>query len=195
MGGISNAEYLFSFVPCLWCVPEDVAGEASLKKMGKERWIVMVLMCLAGCITGTDASSDPPVVIGAVEDVLLLPLGISAPARIDTGATTTSIDACNLKISDGYASFTLPESCGSQALRLPIVGWRHIRTAAKRQKRPVVEIELCLGTKKIKARANLNDRSSMSYPILIGRNVLAQGFLVDASRTRIQPPLCSDLRE
>jgi hypothetical protein len=176
-------------------VPEGFLREAALKRIGKEGCIMLFLICLTGFIAGSKAFGEAPTVIGAVEDVLLLPMGTKATARIDTGATTTSIDACNLKISDGYASFALPESCGSHELKLPIVGWKYIRTAAKRHKRPIVEIELCLGTKKIKARANLNDRSSMDYPILIGRNVLSQGFLVDASRTKSQPPQCIDHRE
>jgi hypothetical protein len=166
-----------------------------LKGMIAKGWTLLSLLFIIGLVAGSDACSGGPLVIGAVEEILLFPGGIRTRARIDTGATTTSIDARNLKVGDGTASFTLPQSCGSQVMVLPIVDWKYIRTAAKREKRPVVEIELCIGTKKLKVRANLNDRSSMEYPILIGRNVLTQGFLVDASQTDILPPQCCDGRE
>lgn len=40
------------------------------------------------------------------------------PARIDTGASLTSLDARNIRIDDGYAEFEYPSSYGGQHLRL-----------------------------------------------------------------------------
>jgi hypothetical protein len=53
-----------------------------------------------------------------------------------------------------------------------------------------VEIELCLGPKLIRAKVNLNDRSGVRYPFLIGRNILAGNFVVDCDRTYCAPPQC-----
>ena len=56
--------------------------------------------------------------------------------------------------------------------------------------RPVVKINLCLGSKKLLIRTNLNDRSKMKYLIIIGRNVLKKGFIVDAEKANLFPPDC-----
>src|SRR3989304_4662853 len=82
--------------------------------------------------------------IGLVEDVILLPWGVKLPARIDTGAASSSLDARELKVEDNVADFKLPDSYGGLRLRLPVVGWKTIRTSESRERRPVVEMEICL---------------------------------------------------
>ena len=56
------------------------------------------------------ANAEEKKAIGLVEDVILLPWGVKIPARIDTGAATSSIDARELKIHDNIAEFKLPKS-------------------------------------------------------------------------------------
>ncbi|MCX5802400.1 MAG: RimK/LysX family protein, partial [Proteobacteria bacterium] len=68
------------------------------------------------------------VTIGAIEEVILLPWGVRLPARIDTGASTTSLDARGLKIQNNIAEFRLPDMYGGLLLSLPVVDWRHIRS-------------------------------------------------------------------
>jgi len=53
----------------------------------------------------------------------------------------------------------------------------------------VVEMELCIASKRLRARVNLNDRSNMKYPMIIGRNVITGNFLVDTSKSFTTPPL------
>ena len=53
--------------------------------------------------------------IGTVENVVLLPWGVELPARIDTGAATSSLDARNLTIKGQMAEFNLPQRYGGAA--------------------------------------------------------------------------------
>src|SRR3989304_6301611 len=112
---------------------------------------VLAIFCLIG--GGTVEATDR-VTIGLLEDVILLPWGVKIPARIDTGAATSSLDARELTIKENMAEFKLPQKYGGLQLHLPIVDWKTIRSAGSRGRRPVVEIELCVGPKQIRTRVN-----------------------------------------
>ncbi len=65
--------------------------------------------------------------------------------------------------------------------------------SAGSQKRPIVEVDICLGPKLIRTHATLSDRSQMTYPFLVGRSVLTGSFTVDTSRSRAAQPVCPAL--
>ena len=130
------------------------------------------------------------VTIGEIEDIMLEPWIITLPARIDTGATLSSLDARDLTIRDNVAEFVLGKRYGSVRLRLPIADWVYVRNSAGVEKRPVAEINICLGPKRIRTFATLRDRSQMTYPFLVGRNILSGSFMVDTSRSRAVRPTC-----
>jgi hypothetical protein len=130
------------------------------------------------------------VTIGAVEDVVLLPWGIKMPARIDTGAATTSLDTRNLKIKDGFVEFNLPEPYGGQAIRLPVKKMRSLRSSSGRAQRPVVDLTICVGRQTMHIDANLTNRSRMEFPLLLGRNVIEKGFIVDVRQVKKLQPDC-----
>lgn len=137
------------------------------------------------------ARSEPQkIMIGEVEDVILFPWGISLPARIDTGAGMSALDARNVSVRNNLADFTLGSGYGAARLQLPVVGWRQVRTSMGVETRPVVEIGICLGPKLLRTQATLKDRSQMTYPFLVGRNVLTGGFVVDTSRSKAARPAC-----
>jgi hypothetical protein len=135
-------------------------------------------------------NASEKVTIGEVEDVMLEPWAITLPARVDTGATLSSLDARDLRVRDNIADFVLGKRYGSVRLRLPVVDWIYVRNSAGVEKRPVAKIHICLGPKKIRALATLRDRSQMTYPFLVGRNVLNGSFMVDTSRSRAVRPKC-----
>ena len=58
------------------------------------------------------------IIVGEVEDVILLPWRIKLPARIDTGAATSSLDARDLKVEGGFAEFKLSKKYGGQTVTL-----------------------------------------------------------------------------
>jgi hypothetical protein len=171
----------------------------SRKKAFQERPIarspglIFVLMLTILLLLLGKASAEEKMVIGEVEEVILRPWGVRLPARIDTGAATSSLDARNLTVKNNTAEFRLSKKYGSLQLRLPVIGWQNIRSADFKERRPVVEITFCMGPKLIRAQVTLNDRSTVSYPLIIGRNVLKENFVVDCMNSNCLPPTCSEV--
>ena len=149
-----------------------------------------VLGILLFAITGMTHAAEKEIPIGTVEDVILLPWGVKLPARIDTGAAKSSLDAQKLTVLDRMAEFRLPEKYGGPRLKLPIVEWRHVRTNKGLKRRPVVEIELCIGPKRLRTLVALDKRTTITYPFLVSRNILKGNFFVDVKRKHLAPPKC-----
>jgi hypothetical protein len=139
---------------------------------------------------GAPAAAQEKIMVGAVENVLLLPWGVSLPARIDTGAATSSLDARNITVKGKMVEFHLPGAYGGHKARLPLERWSSIKTASVQERRPVVSVEMCIGSRRVRTQVNLNDRSQVTYPLLIGRNTLELGFIVDPGVSFLAPPSC-----
>jgi hypothetical protein len=154
--------------------------------------LILTLVMLSLLVSGT-AGAEEKVIIGAVEDVILLPWGLKLPARIDTGAAKSSLDAQELKVQGDMVEFKLPQKYGGLQLRLPIIEWRHVRTPEGRERRPIVELEICFGSRRIRTLVNLTDRSMVKYPLILGRNFLRENFIVDVKRRRTARPDCPDI--
>lgn len=154
-------------------------------------FLLSVLICCCPLAPGM-ASAEDKVTIGTVEDIILLPWKIKLPARIDTGAAKSSLDARELKVHEDWVEFKLPRKHGGQHLRLPIIEWRHVRTSEGLERRPVVELEICFGSDRIRTPVNLADRSMVKYPLILGRSFLKENFVVDVKRRRTSKPNCSD---
>ncbi len=158
-------------------------------------WGVVSLLILGPVflLTTGIATAEEKTVLGGVEDVVLLPWRVKLPARVDTGAAKSSLDAREIRVQDDMIEFKLPPKYGGLQIRLPIMGWRHIRTPEGLERRPVVELEICLGPKRLRTLVNLTDRSMVKYPLILGRNALRENYLVDVKRRRIHPPSCPDI--
>jgi hypothetical protein len=141
----------------------------------------------------TPAQTKERIKIGPVENVVLLPWGVTMPARIDTGAATSSLDARNLTIKGNTAEFNLPQQYGGRQIRLPILKWKTVKSAGTKGQRPVVVVELCIGPKRVRTHVNLNDRSNVKYPLIIGRNTLMRDFVVECSTSYCAPPTCAEV--
>jgi hypothetical protein len=140
-----------------------------------------------------EAIAEDKLTIGEVEDVILMPWGVRLPARIDTGAAASSLDARELTVKNNIAEFRLPKMYGGLRLRLPVKTWQKIRSADFTERRPVVEITFCIGPKLVRAQVTLNDRSTVTYPLIIGRNVLKNKFVVDCMHSNCLPPSCPEV--
>ena len=152
------------------------------------------LLCAVGFVimftVSGPASAGEKITIGGVEEVVLL--GISLPARIDTGAGLSSLGVCDFTVQGKMVEFSLPAKLGNLKLHLPLEGWRHIKTTdGPGKRRPVVELEFRLGSVPLRTQVTLKDQSHMRYPLLIGRNTLQKGsFIVDISRSYTLEPNC-----
>jgi len=150
----------------------------------------LVLMILLS--PSENGGAGEKITIGEVEEVLLLPWRVRLPARIDTGAATSSLDARELKVENNIVEFKLPKEYGGMLLRLPVVDWLDIRSADFKERRPVVEIILCIGANPIRTQVTLNDRSMVRYPLIVGRNILKENFVVDCMQSNCLPPSCRE---
>jgi hypothetical protein len=166
-------------------------GERSAsRRRGGRVMLGFILGVVLFVVTGIADAAEKEIPIGTVEDVILLPWGVKLPARIDTGAAKSSLDAQELTVLDRMAEFRLPEKYGGLRVRLPIHEWRHVRTNEGLKRRPVVEIEVCIGPKRLRTLVALDNRTAVTYPFLVGRNILKGNFIVDVKRKHIAPPKC-----
>jgi len=127
--------------------------------------------------------------IGQVEYVDVLPTGVRHKARIDTGAETTSIDSRDIVLfeRDGrqWVRFLVLDRVSKQPteFKLPVERMVTIkRHGAKSVKRPVVALELAIGSLRDRIEVSLANREKFTYPVLIGRNFLDGRAQVDVSR-------------
>jgi hypothetical protein len=153
--------------------------------------LLIILMLLTG---GGMAEAKEKITIGLVEEIILLPWGVKLPARIDTGAAVSSLDARDMVIKGDRVVFRLPEKYGGLQLDLPIVAWKTVRSSGAKGRRPVVMMEFCLGSKLVRTRVNLNDRSQVKYPFLVGRHALRKNYVVDCMKTMCAPVTCPEVK-
>ncbi len=105
-------------------------------------------------------------ILGLTEEVTILnpPRSEKAIARIDTGATSSSID---LKFAE--------------KLHLKEVNiFKIIKSASGIGRRPVIHVKIIIKGQELEGDFTLANRSHMTYSLLIGQNILKKGrFLID----------------
>lgn len=92
--------------------------------------------------------------------------GKNVIAKIDTGATKSSIDT----------------SLAAELRLGPVIKSKLVKSAHGSKLRPIIEATIELAGKKIKSEFTLADRAHMKYRILIGQNILKDGFLIDPTK-------------
>lgn len=162
------------------------------------RGSVLIFMLFVVSSMATAAEKEGPPVAGWVERAMLFPDGVILHAKLDTGAETTSINAAGHRLfkRDGkrMVRFSLT-SRGEKTLELerPVVRVATIkRLFGIRQKRPVIELDICIGPVRKTVEVTLVDRTGLDYQLLIGRNFLGNELLVSAGKTYRLPPNCPD---
>jgi hypothetical protein len=134
--------------------------------------------------------------IGWRERVDLPDLGLHAiPAKIDTGARTSSLHAIVLAqfVRDGrnYVRFAVdfPASHVRQVCEAVRIDWRGITSSnGETQRRMIIKTPLRIGGQTFRAEISLADRSDMKFPLLIGRSSLRRRFVVDSGHSWLQTP-------
>ncbi|MEM2916233.1 MAG: RimK/LysX family protein [Candidatus Woesearchaeota archaeon] len=87
-------------------------------------------------------------------------------ARIDTGASKCSVDS------------QLAHSLGLG----PVLREKRVKSAHGISTRGIILARIMLAGRKFKVFFTLADRKHMKYPVLIGRNILKRGFLIDPAK-------------
>ena len=103
--------------------------------------------------------------VGLLEDVTVFgnENHVTIPAKIDTGATRSSID------------LELTKKLGLG----PIIRTKIIRSVEGSSKRPVINVKIKFAGKIITEEFTIANRSKMKYQVLIGLNILKKGFIID----------------
>ncbi len=133
--------------------------------------------------------------VSATEMVLVDEAAIHFFARLDTGATVSSINALDIQVVGGSGApqrsdvgkrirFTVENASGENArVEATIDQVRGIRTSDCRELRFHVYLTIVFAGESRLVLVNLNDRSQSKDKLLLGRNWLRHGFVVDVSRT------------
>lgn len=114
--------------------------------------------------------------------------------KLDTGAYTSSIHCDKIeeikKKNKKAISFTLLDPYHEQYKNKPIESFEYeVKTVrnsfGQDEERYVINTEIVLFGQGFKIDLSLSDRSDMKYPILIGRKLLADRFVVDVTKTNL----------
>lgn len=141
-----------------------------------------------------EGGRKPLPVVGWRERVSLPGLALSdIPAKIDTGARTSSLHA---EVLDQF------ERDGERFVRF-CVDWEGVRheceaihvdirgitsSNGETQNRYVIKTPMRIGDTEFRAEISLADRSDMQFPMLIGRTALRRHFVVDSGHSWLQSP-------
>jgi hypothetical protein len=133
-------------------------------------------------------------IVGWREQVSLPELGIAAiPAKIDTGARTSALNAQVIETFDrgglSHVRFVARWPGHERLCEAPVVDCRTIRSSnGDLQQRIVIKTPLRIGTLTVTAEITLADRSEMQLPMLVGRTALRRRMVVDSSHSWLQSP-------
>lgn len=119
---------------------------------------------------------------------------VNVPAKVDTGADSSSVWASNIRVGkDGKLRFSLfgegsPYYNGKVFVRENFSVAQVRSSSGHQQIRYRVQFPIKVSGKKIRVTFNLSDRSKNIYPVLLGRRSISGKFLVDVSKAEFTEP-------
>ncbi len=128
------------------------------------------------------------VMIGMLEEVSFPDLRLRhIPARIDTGAFTSSLHCFRIRETEHglrvkFLDESHPQHTKGGTLFRKFSRANILSTSGHREERYKIKICIKVGYKVFTTEFTLTDRSHMRYPILLGRKALANRFIVDVSQ-------------
>ncbi|MDA4893719.1 ATP-dependent zinc protease family protein [Microbacterium resistens] len=150
-----------------------------------------------------DRSSHSTTLTGWREWVSLPDVGVPwIKAKIDTGARSSSLHAQHIREFDRdgepWVRFDVRPWQGAHELvpvELPVFDRRDVRSSSGHaQRRVVVLLDLLLVGRRVTAEVTLSNRTEMGFRMLIGREALRQGFVIDPARSFLGGKAPKDFR-
>ena len=126
-------------------------------------------------------------IIGEEEPIYFLPMKSPFAARIDTGATTSSLDCQDVEYfeRDGekWVAFKLKnrKTGEEHVFEKKVERSFKVKRAGKDESRKAIKMDVKMGGEVFSAVFSIADRSNFDYQGLVGRNILTGRFLVDTS--------------
>lgn len=133
----------------------------------------------------------PKTTIGRRELVSFPDLGLKKiQAKIDTGAYSTALHCHDIHVKDGVLYFKLLDPTHPEYNDKPQSATEFSRkiiksSSGEAEERYIIKTRVKIGKRKIKSVISLTDRGNMRYPVLIGRKLLKNRFIVDVSEINI----------
>lgn len=155
-----------------------------------------ILSIALGVVWVTGSAKEPEIVAGYVEKVWLGDNAIAFEAKLDTGANSSSLNAVRSETfqrnDKTWIRINLTNRWNqSYQFEVPVKKTVRIRRAgARKTRRFIVDLKLCLGGRTAVTEFSLADRSGQSYQVLVGRKFLKGRVLVDAGRQFVVSKLC-----
>ncbi len=149
----------------------------------------MKAVVLLSALLSLPALAAEPTLYGRYEYLQLPELGQTLKAKMDTGAYTASLSARDIqnfkRDGEEWVRFRLAATGADDSVyehRVARISRIKNRAdegdedpaAADVSKRPVIDLQLCLGKQLRTVEVNLTDRSSFNYPLLIGAKALRE---------------------
>lgn len=161
----------------------------------------LTLALLAAAVTaGSFTLHANERVFGWVEEGLIMPDGVAVKFKLDTGALTSSMHAEDVERfeKDGKDWVRFKVDVKDERTDKPVnlqferavERTIKVRGAGGAERRPVVNMSVCLGDRLYTEPFTLNDRDAMNYPVLIGRRTLEKAGAVDSGKTFTTKPTC-----
>ena len=137
-------------------------------------------------------------IVGWLETVKLCPEDLTFTAKLDSGAKTSSLRATHIqpfeRDGERWVRFTVID----RKKRTVVIERKLIRVSRIKNhnngvvERPTVRLGFCFGNLFVHTEVNLTERPGFNYPLLLGRKVLSNRFLVDASAKFTTKPTCPE---
>lgn len=158
---------------------------------------MITLACGVLALAASAADSNVKDIFGWVESVAVGKQRVVMLAKLDTGATTSSLHATSIqrfrRQGRRFVRFTLSDGNGGVGPRLeqPLVRMVRIKKhAGNYERRPVIKLPVCLGDSERIVEFSLVDRSNFDQPVLLGRSALSGFALVDPQIDSTSSPMC-----
>ena len=128
------------------------------------------------------------IILGRSDRVDLPKLGLHGiHAKVDTGAWNCSLHCSKAEVHDGILEFIVldeehPEFTG-MPFRFRKFDRREIRNSSgESELRYVIKTTILIFNRRIRAEFSLSNRGNLKFPVLLGRKILRNRFLIDVTQ-------------
>jgi len=177
---------------------EQMRQQALMDRLSRQQALIQALPRQQASLVPSSpvATAEPSarlkgkLVVGETEPIYIADPGLVYTARIDSGATTSSLHATNIQRfeRDGqpWVRFDINVPGRDETLTMEHEISRRARIIQSNtedpERRIVVELPFVIGDYRDVAEFTLSDRSHLTYPVLVGRNILRDIMLIDVGQ-------------